>query len=324
MFDYSPEAIRSFYFERCKEPNFSLKNASEARVRRACMEHYEKFNNLSDKSVLRIFLGAREQDELLVFLKRTENGKFRPVVDFLRGKTKDPRNETIELVAWLIDYTFKGPEEIIKKEDEDDEPLDTDSNEDDSKSPQPPTTTPRPTKKIRAIPNRIVRNIIIPLVLLIAFISISGIDEIMPYKSNEIRKPKINEKCMYWAGNRYLPIDCKENSFQKKRIPMQTQEYYHLTKINHPDTLSLKDIGKVWYKKLNNIVHLYSAPGRFPLDTSKNLRPLTEHIFRQHIENKYSRFTKWQPILYLIIGIPILTWLTDYLYILFLVRRKIK
>lgn len=315
MPDFSPTYIRSIYLERCKEPEFpiNLKKPTEARIRSACINTYAKKNSASDKSILRNFLDVSEEKDLVIALRRA-TGKFRPVVNFLKNETDDPREETIGLIAWLIDLNFDGAEQIIEPGNSGLEatPLDQSPNK------------PSPPKNILGISNRAIRNIITLLTLFIGFISISGVDMIMPYKRMVSRNPQPNEKCMYWNGNYYEPISCNDTIFSSKKIiPLQLKELVNLKRNDNPDTLTISDLGKTWYRKLDNTVYLYTSAGRFPLDTSKTLKPLTERIFNYHLLNKYSRLDKWMPLVYLVTSISLLTYSIDY-SIAFWIRRKHK
>ena len=146
----------------------------------------------------------------------------------------------------------------------------------------------------------------------------------MPYKPIQIREPRPNEKCMYWNGSYYEPISCNDTiSSSKKIIPLKLKELVNLKRNNNPDTLTISDLNKNWYRKLDNKIYLFTSAGRFPLDTSKTLRPLTERIFNQHLANKYSRLDKWLPLLYLVSSIALLTYIIDF-FIVFWTKPKRK
>ncbi len=338
MFDFSPEQIKAAYIERCKELNFSnkLKKPTDANVKKACLALYSKKNGLADKYILLNFLGLREEEDIVMALKKTDPEKFRPIVYFLKDKTVDPRNETIELVAWLIDFGEQKAEPILAEqkslssEKMNDEKEDKGSNivgnlaqltllDDGDKTKTIQNDNPKSPK----LSNRAVRNSIIFLVLFIASIEIFVFGGINRFINTDTRMPQAHEKCMYWNGYQYEPVVCQDTIYFSKRvIPLNMKELINLKKIDRPDTLTTSDIGKVWYHKVNSQLQLFTSSGAFPMDTNRVLKPLSKYMYYEHIAYKFDGLYKWKKIGYIFVIVGVLTALIDYLFILLMKKKK--
>lgn len=91
------------------------------------------------------------------------------------------------------------------------------------------------------------------------------------------------QKCMYWTGDRYEPVDCNEKSSNVSIIPLDTQKLNRLQKITSPDTLTANALGKVWYTKIAGEHQFFTDSGVHPLDTQKKLKPVTRYILSNHV-----------------------------------------
>ncbi len=101
-----------------------------------------------------------------------------------------------------------------------------------------------------------------------------------------ITKPH-NRQCMYWAGDRYVPVACKDTSIRADKIALDEHVVATFRRITRPDTLKKKFIRKVWYVKIDDdSLEYYTAPGFYPLDNHKMLKPLTEYIFDKYVLDK--------------------------------------
>lgn len=102
---------------------------------------------------------------------------------------------------------------------------------------------------------------------------------------NALRKPLPSEKCMYWNGTNYEPIDCATKDVTKKVVPLNMAILNGLKKIGLADTLTRKSIGKIWYAKRGGEYEYFTDSGRHPVDSQKRLRPLSAYILTHHISN---------------------------------------
>lgn len=269
---FNPTLIRDAYIEKCKYPEFSnnLKTPTEARVRNACINTYHKKNSTSDKWILRNFLGVTEDKDLIIALKE-DVGKFRPIVNFFKNQTEDPRDETIELIAWLIDFKFEHDDD-----EQPPKPGETKKDPDNSggkSSPGNPSKTPK-------------SKLAISIACIILLITGVGAFQFWQDKVDRETITK-DEKCMYWTGNHYEAIACDQEA-STPRVPLNLRVLNHLKKITAYDTLTKKDLGKVWYTKIDKEVEFFTANGLHPIDTNRRLKPLTPYILSNYVS--YHRY----------------------------------
>ena len=274
MLNFSPTHVRFIYLERCKEPGFSinLKKPTEARIRNACINTYQKKAGFNDKSILRNFLNVSEDQDLALALKRN-TGKFRPVVNFLKNETDEPRDETIELIAWLIDFNFESTDKTHG--DDIIEELEKEKVDQEKEDKKNPLKGKKPIfKEKEAIA------VLVTIVLAIT----SGLASLL-FNNQKSTTPILNftgqEKYMFWMGDHYQPTN-KSQIKGVNIVPFNAKLVTHFKKITDPDTLTTRSIGKVWYVKINNKHEFYTATGSHPGDTLKRLKPLTKYIVERY------------------------------------------
>ena len=89
--------------------------------------------------------------------------------------------------------------------------------------------------------------------------------------------------CMYWNGERYIPVFCEEN-LDQFHVEQINKEKLKLKKILRSDTLTSENaLGKVWYDKSNNKVEFFTHYGVNP-ENGKTLKDVTKHILEKYIE----------------------------------------
>ncbi|SEO16135.1 hypothetical protein SAMN05216436_1403 [bacterium A37T11] len=98
-----------------------------------------------------------------------------------------------------------------------------------------------------------------------------------------------DRQCMYWAGDHYSPVACLDTSIHVDKMALDEHLVITFKRITRPDTLKKNSIRKVWYVKIDDdSLEYYTAPGYYPLDNHKILKPLTEYIFDKYILKVYS------------------------------------
>lgn len=96
------------------------------------------------------------------------------------------------------------------------------------------------------------------------------------------RKPK----CMYWDGTAYQQIDCNKAAEEElKALRLDDSKLKRFKRITRPDTINYKDIGRIWYMKINGVHEFYTAAGMHPIEEKKQLKPITKFIIDEHILN---------------------------------------
>lgn len=126
--DYKKQVIE--FYQKKKANNslsHNLKNPTSARIKKECIAIYKTKHSLRDNDVLIAFFELDDDiGDLTIFLKKSNPEKFKPVDNFLKDITQDPRERTVELLAWLIDFeidslvnTIEVTEEKVKKVEDD-------------------------------------------------------------------------------------------------------------------------------------------------------------------------------------------------------------
>jgi len=101
------------------------------------------------------------------------------------------------------------------------------------------------------------------------------------------------EDCMCWNGERYIQVDCQDQTQRYQVVGLDKAKLEHFRKITRPDTLGLKDMGNIWYSKIDNEIEFFTAPGYHPIQSRRSLKATTKYIFEtyagQKIENNQNK-----------------------------------
>ncbi|KGE13621.1 hypothetical protein [Sphingobacterium deserti] len=92
--------------------------------------------------------------------------------------------------------------------------------------------------------------------------------------------PKKN--CMCWNGEEFVAVYCHTKQQRYQVIGLDEDKLESFRKITQPDTLGLKDVGHVWYSKIDNEVEFFTQPGLHPIKVDRSLKIATEHIIENH------------------------------------------
>lgn len=95
--------------------------------------------------------------------------------------------------------------------------------------------------------------------------------------------------CMCWNGEKYVEVNCKDKQHANSVIALDIEKLNSFQKIMREDTLSNKDIGKIWYSKINHEVEFFTNAGHHPVHNNRSLRAATAHIIQNYVLNKANR-----------------------------------
>lgn len=90
------------------------------------------------------------------------------------------------------------------------------------------------------------------------------------------------KQCMCWLGERYEKVSCKDKTVTSKIIALNEEKFYNFKKIMRPDTLTVHDVNKVWYSKINNRVEFFTGSGMHPIHDHRSLKAATKYIIEQY------------------------------------------
>ncbi|GEM_PF-269155 len=92
---------------------------------------------------------------------------------------------------------------------------------------------------------------------------------------------KDENQCMYWNGEKYLTIDCREEIVGVV-LEAKKAEKFLMQRITRPDTLTFENAeNRVWYDKSNNQVEFFTQYGLHPTN-HKTLRAVTKHMIEKY------------------------------------------
>lgn len=307
--DYKGSVLNAF--EEMKKNGFlpsALMEPTSSKLKKECLDFFMVRYTPKDYEVFKSIFGHRNSaEEYYLNIKTSNTDKFKPLRNFLKGETDVTHDRNIELLAWLIDFqprpyqsldayevsvttkpkinvgevqegnlntaeqekTLANEEVTFDREEE--QQLHTQEYKEEvvpvgiTKASMPGTDR----IGILIIPKKYYKTII---AFMAALVSITG--AYFYYNT-------INKKCMYWTGDRYVAIDCNARIPNAIILDLDTHKVAHFRRITRPDTLTKKDIGRVWRSKKKGKVSFFTDSGSNPADTSLRLLPLTTYMLEK-------------------------------------------
>jgi len=262
--DYQQSVFREY--ERLKRIGLplSLLEPTPAGLRDECLLVCSKRFDRRDMFTLERFFGAaNDEASFSKAIERCETDKFRPLVNYMIGKTREPDRIIIELLAWLIDYEGRpyamekppitpGQRGVEPQGDSFQEPRDGG------------VATPRPVLSVGRV-----------RVIIAGICAVIGIVVFLMYRG----KPR---ECMEWVGDRYVSVPC---SIKNDVIPLDSNKLVNFKRITDLKNITRASIGRVWYVKLpGGQIEYYTSDGFDPVFTDRRLKPLTAYMYAKHID----------------------------------------
>lgn len=239
--------------ERSLHPD--LENHTPASLKRECLNEFPARYSDKYRDTFRSLFGAAETaEEYYQKITAADPDIFKPLNNFLKGKTDTTHSRNIYLLAWLIDF----------------EPIS------DTAAPLPPIDPYSDLiarvinwffKKFKNI--RVVYRVTIAILAVVILLYI-------------ITRPRY----MYWNGNEYQPLAFYQDTEGLIIIRIDTLRLRHLKKITNLKSITRNSIGKVHYSSIKNKYQFYSMGGENPEDTARRLLPMSELIFNKYVLKK--------------------------------------
>jgi hypothetical protein len=292
------KAVLTYYQQKLAADELSLhiKQLSSASFKEACLEvRRERFSKKDDLPLRAFFGEGANQDACLLAIKVVDNDKFKPLVYFIKGKTKKPDDKVVELVAWLIDFKDRPYDPGLDYSESlrptqalvPDKAVDIPNTVPAENQNGPQAFSPEPIKDSsqnvlpKAGKERIKRKrIILAITISIAFGMVAF--WIWPRKPTNLQITG-HEACMFWADDHYQPVSCAQKIDNTQVIALDSEMIKNVHKITRPDTITLNSIGSVWYVKYRGVMEYYTDSGSHPLDPNLRLKPITPYMIRKYI-----------------------------------------
>ncbi len=305
----------------------SLLKPTTAKLKRECLRVYDKRYTVQDEDILSMFfdidkIGA----DFRQIISKADPDDFRPLLNHLKEKTGKTDDKNSELLAWLIDfqprpstvyyrsfytppnkgeghiveevdnntatsYTLtlgevnpqenKKPTDEIKVEDITCIEIEESPREEEKETKDEPVSLSQPfisTPVETAEPK--VKSKFKNAIVLSVVIAMAG-------GGSYAFLDNINAQCMYWTGDQYQSVGCSVKVDHAAVIALDKEKLVGLKKINRLDTITEKDLGKVWYVKIRqDSAEFYTDSGTYPLNNKKKLMPMTSYILNKYILHK--------------------------------------
>lgn len=294
-FDQFKEEVINAYHEK-KEKRLlpiELERASPTQLMNYCLALLYRGKLAEDLATLnRVFNPLDKYPDLETGIKKFGASGFKSLQYFMIGKTTQPREPIVKLLAVLIDFQPRPYDKWIKERDDNaeengEEKVEEESPNDNPKQSQTGNTAqkedsghkgemiskmPKETSVWSSLKKSALYGII-------AFAGMAGAYQIAD---------SLDRECMYWKTDRYIPIACSEKIDGVEIIPLDKKTVSDFRKIMRQDTLTLASVGKVWYgKPTADSAEFYTTKGVYPLDKEKELKPATEYIIKKYVLDNY-------------------------------------
>lgn len=291
-----------------------LMHLTTANIKQHCLNVYNDRINKGQKeeeNILTAFFGVPPTGKNFGHvISKYSPDKFRPFQKFIKREIKNPSLATVELLAWLIDFNPRplanaqrvlGVNAGINNLGD----LLTDSNEEKSELSQEEgdLTEIHLAEKIKNKENLQQEQEENKVTVKAAEYAGIAFD-----KTNQKKKLKMavttslvlatllggsymagkiyrntNTGCMYWSGDHYEPVSCNEKG-KGLLIPLDQEKIKTFRRITRKDTITEWSIGKLYYIKNNNDIECYTEGGTYPLDITRPLKILSQHMFDKYLQ----------------------------------------
>ncbi|MDM1295352.1 hypothetical protein HX021_13775 [Sphingobacterium sp. N143] len=320
-FNIFKEGVLSLYEEkkRKQEMDELLASPSPANLRDYCLIRLSEGLPEADILVLQKFFDPLKKEKSLEdAIYKYKTGWLRALQKFILGKTENPDELLVKLLAVLVDYQprpFRYNYDNTPTQIDLDPPHTPPPIEDGSKMVPSTAVGPKGISQDEAVISEgdHEKTVDIDHVDTGQVISPEGADESQRNKdeSGLQKKPFLNkhalrftgaaslivtifitihfltpEDCMCWNGEKYIQVDCQDKTQAYQVIGLDQDRLEYFRKITQPDSLGVKDIGNIWYSKIDNEVEFFTGPGYHPVQPNKSLKAVTRHIWDTYVRIK--------------------------------------
>ena len=297
--DYQ-DAVLKLYAEKKGSNGLSLRlsNPSPAKIKDECLALYQSGVAEKDRQMLMLFLEVREASEIVRAIKRGRD-KFKPLDNYLRDATGKTEDKNIELLAWLLGFE---PRPFSPGRDYSGHEIDTgvalaagsavrceNKEANDFRESIPETGGPASgeVNVFQYIYAGLRRK---GVVLRLLVIAILGLAAIIYFNSKARAFGGVmtdSRQCMIWSRDSFERVSCDSPGVPGLVLPFDESRFWNLHRITRPDTLTVRQVGKVWYRKRGrDSLDLYTAGGQDPVNPGADLRRLSLYMFNKHLRDR--------------------------------------
>ena len=283
MFKEYRETVFAAYKKKEEQEDLSinLQHLKPSKLRDESQIVYHERPLPKDDDTIRSFFGSKgEKNDYEQNINNFNIEKFKPLIKYLNGETAITDDKNIELLAWLIDFNPRpyaawkkknvsdneSSEKVIDVSSTTVEVFDTQVKDDDVDHISEKEEDEDDNGKLWGIKSLLLDITILLVVLCFLYI--------------------LRPRCMYWDGDQYQTIACEQRADGIVIVNLDTFRLAHLKRIKNPESIKLRDIGKVHYSTIAGVPEFYTMGGENPTDTAKRLLPLSRGMYEKYINKK--------------------------------------
>ena len=295
MFADYQKSVIAFYEARKADRTLSLLliNLTPANLKKECKVVCEGRYDRRDARILRAFFEqGGDEKTFLHEIKHCNRDKFRPLINFLAGRTGDTSEINIELLAWLIDfkprpyddrYNYENLEtrnDLKEAPHGNDEEVIKDNASKDNRDSEKDELEPGPVEpEKQSFIFGLWEGVVVITLLVLIIIGIR-------FCTGPAQKPSAlvltGQACMFWNGDHYEPTSCSQKPGNTLVVALDSGKLDHFRMVPCPGTNTDEWKGKLWYVKYNGKLELYTDSGFHPIDQRLRLKPITRYILNKY------------------------------------------
>ncbi len=269
-------AVKSKYeVEKNKIYSDFLLKPSPAQLREFCLLILDHEMSTKDREVFEIFFKVKPDSTLRKSIDNIDVEKFKKICNFLNGKSFSTSQNSLNLIAILVDYELRPFSYFLKSEIK--------------KETTEVEIITKPYDKIKSLFDQQEYQKISPKSnfkkkIAIGFMGLIGITSIGYTTKNTLFKDK---ECMQWQKNHYEYVDCdKKELLEIYPIIPVDESLINLKKIDVNIQTKFFRNGKpiVWYCKHNNNKLVFYNSFGFDPETGKPLKAITNYMINKYVK----------------------------------------
>ncbi|MBD3581731.1 hypothetical protein [Flavobacterium selenitireducens] len=263
--DYSKAVMAEYHRSKTTLHEGLLISPSPAGLRDLCLKMIANGISAQDENVFRTFFKLNSTEDVLRGIKKFDLEKFRPVINFLIGKSRATDARNLNFIAVLIQFKERPLSRFIGS--------DRDSGTiPDGGKPEDVVFRPRQKSQFTRRNSVWVGVLSVALVGLIAYLTFA-------------RNPS-EKQCMGWNDHAYETLDCRTSKGLSVR-PLDSLQFRVREIDAKADTeFFIQGRPVVWYLRHDGKYEFFDHPGHHPVKIDKQLIPVSTYIARQVVSGE--------------------------------------
>jgi hypothetical protein len=296
---YQKEVLEKYKRNKGGELSTYLLNPTPRLIKQACILLLDKRTSTDDNNILNCFFQFRDEESRLREVKSFDNDRFKPIVNFLKGRTNSTSDENIELISWLIDFRprplhqyLKSDHQIFEVDDSKPEIISEFEGLDNINVDNLEGKKGVERKKLEEAKRKEEKKRhrrIITISISVVFGMTMLILGIQNWPLNILKNSPNRRECMTWADSLYVKVSCDKGPFSQFGTTVDSLDQMKLKKMRKVkvnaayEFFSNADEPLIWYyKKSNTEIEYFTAPGLHPTN-GETLRKITPYIIETYV-----------------------------------------